>query len=274
MSALPTFNHISVEVKNQIALVELARPDKANALNKTLWFEIESVAIWVDQTPEVRVMILSGQGKHFCSGIDFSLAMQLIGSTQNLPEGHKQEYLFREVLKLQRAFTALENCKKPIIAAIHGGCIGGGVDLITACDMRYASADAIFCVKEIDLAIVADIGTLQRLPKLIGEGRSRELAFTGKNVSAQEGLDMGLVNAVFETKEKMMHHVSEIAIQIAQKSPLTVRGIKNVMNYSRDHSVADGLQYVATWNASMLLSEDIQIAMKAIMSKTLPKFRD
>ena len=112
------------------------------------------------------------------------------------------------------------------------------------------------------------------LPRLIGEGRSRELAFTGKNVSAQEGLDMGLVNAVFETKEEMMHHVSEIAIQIAQKSPLTVRGIKNVMNYSRDHSVADGLQYVATWNASMLLSEDIQIAMKAIMSKTLPKFRD
>ena len=274
MSAIPTFNHISLEIKNQIAFVELARPDKANALNTTLWFEIEAVAVWADQTPEVRVVILSGQGKHFCSGIDFSLAMQLIGSTQNLPEGHKQEYLFREVLKLQRAFTALENCKKPIIAAIHGGCIGGGVDLITACDMRYASADAIFCVKEIDLAIVADIGTLQRLPKLIGEGRSRELAFTGKNVSAQEGLDMGLVNADFETKEKMMHHVSEIAIQIAQKSPLTVRGIKNVMNYSRDHSVADGLQYVATWNASMLLSEDIQIAMKAIMSKTLPKFRD
>ena len=274
MSALPTFNHISLEVKNQIAFVELARPNKANALNKTLWFEIESVAIWVDQTPEVRVMILSGQGKHFCSGIDFSLAMQLIGSTQNLPEGHKQEYLFHEVLKLQRAFTALENCKKPIIATIHGGCIGGGVDLITACDMRYASSDATFCVKEIDLAIVADIGTLQRLPRLIGEGRARELCFTGRNVSAQEGLEMGLVNAVFETKDKMINQVTDIAIKIAQKSPLTIRGIKHVMNYSRDHSVADGLQYVATWNASMLLSEDIQIAMKSLMSKTPPIFKD
>ena len=274
MSALPTFNHISLEVKNQIAFVELARPDKANALNKTLWFEIESVAIWADQNPEVRVIILSGQGKHFCSGIDFSLAMQLLASTQNLPVGHKQEHLFHEVLKLQRAFTALENCKKPVIAAIHGGCIGGGVDLITACDMRYASSDATFCVKEIDLAIVADIGTLQRLPRLIGEGRSRELAFTGRSVSAQEGLEIGLVNAVFETKDEMMSQVSDIAGKITQKSPLTIRGIKHVMNYSRDHSVADGLQYVATWNASMLLSEDVQRAIKSIMSKTSAIFKD
>ena len=274
MSTLPTFRHLSLKVKDQVAFIELARPDKANALNKTLWFEIESVAIWANKTPEVRVLVLSGQGKHFCSGIDFSLAMQLIQSTKKLPDGQKQEHLFHEVLKLQRAFTSLETCKKPVITAIHGGCIGGGVDLITACDMRYASSDATFCVKEIDLAIVADIGTLQRLPRLIGEGRSRELAFTGRNISAQEGLEMGLINAVFESKEEMMNKVSDVAKEIAQKSPLTIRGIKHVMNYSRDHSVADGLQYVATWNASMLLSEDIQIAMKGLMSKTSVDFKD
>ena len=274
MSSIPTFNHIHIEIKNQIAFVELARPDKANALNKTLWFEIEAVALWANQTPEVRVLVLSGQGKHFCSGIDFSLAMQLIQSTKELSDGQKQEHLFQEVLKLQRAFTSLETCKKPVIAAIHGGCIGGAVDLITACDMRYASSDATFCVKEIDLAIVADIGTLQRLPRLIGEGRSRELAFTGRKFSAQEGVEMGLINTVFATKDEMMVHVSDIAKKIAQKSPLTIRGIKHVMNYSRDHSVADGLQYVATWNASMLLSEDIQIAMNGLMSKTSVHFKD
>jgi enoyl-CoA hydratase/carnithine racemase len=274
MTTHPTFTHLHIEIADQIAFVELARPEKANALNHVLWFEIEKVANWVSQTPDVRVLVLSGQGKHFCSGIDFSLAMGLIQSVQKYPEGHKQEHLFHEVLKLQRAFTALENCKKPVVAAIHGGCIGGGLDLITACDMRFSSSDATFCVKEIDLAIVADIGTLQRLPRLIREGRARELTFTGRNISAQEGFEMGLINSVYENKETMMEEISNMAKQIAQKSPLAIRGIKHVMNYSRDHSVADGLEYVATWNASMLLSEDIQIAMKSIMTKTKPTFRD
>ena len=200
--------------------------------------------------------------------------MNLMQSAQKLPSGHQQEFLFHQIQKLQKAFSALEKCTKPVIAAVHGGCIGGGIDLITACDMRYASSDATFCVKEIDLAIVADVGTLQRLPRLIGEGRSRELAFTGRTVSAQEALEMGLVNAVFDNRDMLMEETTKIATQITLKSPLTIRGIKHVMNFSKEHTVADGLQYVAAWNASMLLSEDVQIAIKSIMSKTTPTFRD
>lgn len=274
MSNLPSFTHIHLRLENNIAFAELARPEKANALNEVLWFEIQTLSEWVSQTPEIRVLIVSGQGKHFCSGIDFSLAMNLMQSAQKLPSGHQQEFLFHQIQKLQQAFSALEQCTKPVIAAVHGGCIGGGVDLITACDMRYASKDASFCVKEIDLAIVADVGTLQRLPRLIGEGRSRELAFTGCTIDASEAMEMGLVNRVFENRDILMEEATKIATQIAQKSPLTIRGIKHVMNYSKEHTVADGLQYVAAWNASMLLSEDIQTALGGLMTKTKPTFRD
>ena len=271
---IPEFTHIHIEYQKKIVFAQLARPKKANALNEVLWFEIEKLAQWVDQTPEIRVLILSGQGKHFCSGIDLSLAMSLIQSVKDLPEGHKQEYLFQKVQKLQQAFTSLETCRKPVIAAIHGGCIGGGVDLITACDMRYASNDAVFCVKEIDLAIVADVGTLQRLPRLIGSGRTRELAFSGRNIDALEAQNIGLINTLYNTQEEMMNAVEKLATTIALKSPLTIRGIKQNLNYSREHSIEDGLRYVAAWNASMLLSEDIQIAMKSIMTRSTADFRD
>jgi enoyl-CoA hydratase len=162
-----------------------------------------------------------------------------------------------------------------VLATIHNGCVGGGVDLISCTDMRYCSADAYFTIKEIDIGMVADVGTLQRLPKLIGnQGIVREMAFTGRKVLADEALRIGLVNQVFETREAMQAGVREMAALIASKSPLSVRGTKEMLNYSRDHSVADGLNYIATWNAAMLMSSDLTTAMMASMAKQTPQFKD
>jgi enoyl-CoA hydratase len=162
-----------------------------------------------------------------------------------------------------------------VLAAIHNGCVGGGVDLISCTDMRYCSADAYFTIKEIDIGMVADVGTLQRLPKLIGnQGIVREMAFTGRKVLADEALRIGLVNQVFETREAMQAGVREMAALIASKSPLSIRGTKEMLNYSRDHSVADGLNYIATWNAAMLMSSDLTAAMMASMAKQTPQFKD
>lgn len=268
------FETIKVEVVNKVAYATMNRPEKANALNGKLWFEIGDLAKWVDSTPDVRVLVLRGAGKHFTAGIDFELIMQIMGETAHLPEGHKQEALRAKILELQGAFTALENCRKPVIAAINGSCIGGGIDLITACDIRYACADAKFSVKEIDLAIVADIGTLQRLPPIVGEGNARELAMTGRKFDAVQAKSMGLLSDVFEDADALASSVKEIAEQIASKSPLTQRGIKHVMNHCRGKSVSEGLNYVATWNAAMLMSADAQEAMAAMMQKRTPDFKD
>ena len=271
---MPEFKCIELEVVNKVAYATLNRPDKANALNHTLWFEIGDVANWASTTPEVRALVLQGAGKHFTAGIDFSLIMEIVGSTATLPEGHKQEALRTKILGLQEAFSALERCSKPVIASVNGSSIGGGIDLITACDIRYASDEAVFCVKEIDLAIVADIGTLQRLPPIVGEGRARELAMTGRRFTAKQAHGMGLVTEVFENQDALREGVRKIAEDIASKSPLTQRGIKHVMNHCRGRTVADGLNYVATWNAAMLMSADAQEAMAAMMQKRDAEFQD
>ena len=179
------------------------------------------------------------------------------------------------MLEFQDTLTSIERCRKPVIAAIHGGCIGGGVDLISCTDMRYCSADAYFTIKEIDIGMVADVGTLQRLPKLIGnQGIVREMAYTGRRVEAAEAREIGLVNRVFDSREALQAGVREVAAQVAAKSPLSIRGSKEMLNYSRDHSVADGLNHIATWNAAMLMSTDLTAAMMAGMAKQTPQFKD
>lgn len=271
---MPEFICLNVELENSIATVKLNRPDKANALDATLWREIGEAFRWVDDTPDARVAILSGAGRHFCAGIDFELMGALLAEVEALSPGRREERLRRIILDLQAAFTALETCRKPVLAAVQGRCIGGGLDLIAACDMRYAAADATFSLKEVDLAIVADVGSLQRLPYLIGEGRLRELAFTARPFDAAEAHAMGLVNRVYPDAGQLRDGVQAIAAAIAAKSPLTVRGIKQVLNYGRDHEVADGLQHVATWNAATLLSDDTREAFAAAMEKRPAKFAD
>ncbi len=271
---MPEFAGLNLTLTDHIAQIELNRPDKANALNGTLWRDIGEAFRWVDETPEARVAVLRGAGRHFCAGIDFELMGELLDEVGEMKPGRREERLRRIILDLQTAFTALEACRKPVLAAIQGLCIGGGLDLIAACDMRYATADAAFSLKEADLAIVADVGSLQRLPYLIGEGRVRELAFTTRQFDAAEAQAMGLVNRVFADAAQLGESVQTIAAGIAAKSPLTVRSIKQVLNYGRDHGVADGLEYVATWNAAMLLSDDTREAVAAAMQKRPARFAD
>ena len=274
-NAIPTLETIRLSLADKVATVTLNRPDKANAMNWQMWQDIRSAMQWADRTPEVRAVVLQGEGKHFTSGIDLTMMMGLQGQIQDDCDGRMREKLRALILELQDTLTSLERCRKPVLAAIHAGCVGGGVDLVSCADMRYCSADAYFTIKEIDIGMVADVGTLQRLPKLIGsQGLVRELAYTGRKVDAEEALRIGLVNRVFATREDLHAGVRELALQIAAKSPLSIRGTKEILNHTRDHSVADGLQYMASWNAAMLMSQDLMTAMMASMSKQTPEFKD
>ena len=268
------FDTLAVSIEDHIATIRLNRPDKANAMNLAMWHDIRSAFRWVDATPEARVAILEGEGKCFTAGIDLQMMMGLGAQIEDKCEGRMRESLRAVILDLQDTLTSLERCRKPVLAAVHGACIGGGIDLITCADMRYCSEDAYFSIKEIDIGMVADVGTLQRLPRLIGEGMARELAYTGRRVDAGEAREIRLVNRVFGTREELYAGVRKIGAAIAAKSPLSIRGTKEMISYARDHSVADGLNYVATWNAAMLMSEDLQKAMMANMSKQGADFRD
>ncbi len=274
-NAIPTLETIRLSLADKVATVTLNRPDKANAMNWQMWQDIRSAMQWADRTPEVRAVVLQGEGKNFTSGIDLTMMMGLQGQIQDDCDGRMREKLRALILELQDTLTSLERCRKPVLAAIHTGCVGGGVDLVSCADMRYCSADAYFTIKEIDIGMVADVGTLQRLPKIIGsQGLVRELAYTGRKVDAEEALRIGLVNRVFATREDLHAGVRELALQIAAKSPLSIRGTKEILNHTRDHSVADGLQYMASWNAAMLMSKDLMTAMMASMAKQTPEFKD
>lgn len=271
---LPTLEALSLSLQDHIATVQLSRPEKSNAMNWAMWQDIRTAFRWADATPEVRVVIIEGQGKNFTAGIDLQMMMGLQEKIHDTCQGRTREKLRQLILELQDTLTSMERCRKPVLAAIHGACVGGGIDLICCADMRYAASDAYFSIKEIDIGMTADVGTLQRLPKLIHEGMARELAFTGRKVDAQEAQAMGLVNRVFDSHDALSTGVRAIAATIASKSPLSIRGTKEMINYARDHSVADGLNHVATWNAAMLVSDDLMAAMMAGMSKQTPTFKD
>ncbi|OYU43673.1 MAG: enoyl-CoA hydratase [Burkholderiales bacterium PBB4] len=268
------FETLKVTLDAHIATIRLNRPDKANAMSATMWQEIRKVFEWVDRTPEARVAVLQAEGKYFTAGIDLQMMMGMNAQIANDCDGRARESMRRMILDLQDTLTSLERCRKPVLVAIHGGCIGGGIDLITSADMRYCSADAYFTIKEIDIGMTADVGTLQRLPKLVGDGITRELAYTGRKMEAEEAKNIGLVNRVFESRDALYAGVQEIAATIAAKSPLSIRGTKEMITYARDHSVADSLNYIATWNAAMLMSKDLTEAMTANMQKRAPVFKD
>lgn len=274
MNTTPSFETLIVTLEDHIATVRLNRPEKANAMNAAMWQEIRQAFTWVDATPEARVAVLQGEGRYFTAGIDLQLMMSLGPQIANECDGRTREALRRVILDMQDTLTSLERCRKPVLAAIHGGCIGGGIDLITCADMRYCSADASFTIKEIDIGMTADVGTLQRLPRLVGEGITRELAYTGRTFDAAEARGIGLVNRVFDSREALVAGVREIAATIAAKSPLSIRGTKEMITYAREHSVADGLNYIATWNAAMLMSKDLTEAMTANLAKRTPTFKD
>ena len=258
-----TFQTIKVTLDGAVATIELHRPDKANAIDLTMWHEFREAMRWLDETAEARVAIISGAGRHFTAGIDLALLAGLHDMAKNDCAGRMGEKLRRIILDLQDTLSSIEQCRKPVIAAIHGACVGGGIDMITACDLRYCSADAYFLVKEIDVGLTADLGTLQRLPRLIGEGMARELAYTGRRMTGVEAHATHLVNQCYPNQTEMMTVVRALADVIASKSPLAMRGTKEMISYTRDHSIADGLSYVATWNAAMLFSSDLEEAMRS-----------
>lgn len=268
------YKHINLEIKDKVAYVSFNRPDKANSLNRQGWIEMKAVFEALHQTAEARAIVFYGEGKHFCAGIDLEYLMDISGFSGEGCEGRKREKLREHIFHLQDCITAIEKCRKPVLAAIHGACVGGGVDIIAACDMRYASEDAYFCIKEIDLGLVADIGTMQRLPHILNPGIMAELSYTGRKVHGKEAKEIGLVNAVCESKEALLEHVSGIAKLIASKSPLTVRGTKEMLLYTRDHTVAESLNYMTAWNASMLFSKDLTESFQAYMMKKTPVYED
>jgi enoyl-CoA hydratase len=273
-TAIPELTTMAIELNEGLAEITLNRPERSNAINQAMWQELRMAFCWADESDEVRVVMLSGAGRNFCAGIDLAMLAGIAETVAHRDPARGREALRRVILDLQDCLSSVERCRKPVLAAIHGACIGGAIDLVTCCDMRYAAADVQFAVREIDVGMAADVGTLQRLPRLVPDGIAREMAYTGRKVDGFEAKLIGLINQLFETPEMLLDGVRQIARTIAAKSPLAIRGSKEMLNYGRDHSVADGLNYVATWNASMLTSTDLQEAMTAMRDKRPPSFGD
>jgi enoyl-CoA hydratase len=265
---------LKLEISQGVAEVRLNRPEQRNAMNPAFWREIRQVFEDLDRDETVRVAVITSTGPHFSAGLDLKSFGSLMEPGSSGEEGRRRHALRRTIMDLQDCFTAIEKCRVPVLAAIQGGCIGGGVDLTTACDMRYCTEDAWFVIKEIDIGMTADVGTLQRLPKLIADGLVRELAYTGRKLEAAEARACGLVNSVHADHDSLNAAVMELAQTIAAKSPLAITGTKEMINYAREHTVADGLNHIATWNSGMLVSADLPEAMGAAQEKRQPVFKD
>jgi len=272
--APPELQTLRLSVDAGVARLTLHRPAKANALDMTMWQELRAAMGWIAATPAARVCILDASGGHFCAGIDLSMLEVLRSPDGCGCEGRSHERLLHTIRDLQDCVNSIERCPKPVLASIHGACVGGGIDLVTACDLRYCGPAAWFSVKEIDVGIVADVGTLQRLPRIVGEGVAREMAFTARAVDAREAQAIGLVNRCFDSADALFEGVAAMAAALAGKSPLALRGTKAILNHARDHGVAEGLEYVAAWNAAMLRSADLEEALAASREKRAPRFAD
>ncbi|XP_004776276.1 delta(3,5)-Delta(2,4)-dienoyl-CoA isomerase, mitochondrial [Mustela nigripes] len=268
---VPDHNYESLRVtaaQKHILHVQLNRPEKRNAMNKAFWREMVECFNKIAQDPDCRAVVISGAGKLFTAGIDLmDMASEML-QPQGDDVARTSWYLRSLISKYQETFSVIEKCPKPVIAAIHGACIGAGVDLITACDIRYCAQDAFFQVKEVDIGLAADVGTLQRLPKVIGnQSLVNELAFTCRKMMADEALGSGLVSRVFPDEVQMLDAAFTLAAEISTKSPVAVQSTKINLVYSRNHSVADGLNYAATWNMSMLQTQDIVKSVQAAVEK-------
>lgn len=270
---MQAYQTLDVQYRDAIAHVRLNRPEKRNAMNQRLWDELDAVFLALEDDDTVRAVVLGAHGEHFSAGLDLNMLMELAATLGSDP-GRNARLLRRQIVRLQAVFSRVAKCPKPVLAAVSGYCLGAGVDLIAACDLRYCSASAEFCIKEIDMGMAADVGTLQRLPGIVGEGRLREWAYTGCRVEAPEALAAGLVNRVYESDAALQAGVLAIATAIAAKSPLAVQGSKRMIDYMRDHRVDDGLDYVATWNAAMLQAPDLKQAMAATVSRQSAVFDD
>jgi enoyl-CoA hydratase len=264
---------LTLDREGHVATLWLDSPERRNAMGPAFWADLPRAMTEVGDDPEVRAVVLAARGPHFTAGLDLSS----MGGTVTGGEGegsgvNRRLALYREVKRLQASITAVADCPKPVVAAIHGACIGGGVDLVTACDVRLAAADARFSVRETRIAMVADVGTLQRLPKVVAPGHVAELVYTGKDIDAERARAIGLVNDVLPDHEAVVGAALAMAGEIAANSPLAVQGAKAVLRAGEGRTVAEGLDYVALWNSSFLASDDLGEAMRAFFEKRPPTF--
>jgi len=263
---------MTLEIVNKIAHIQLNRADEFNTMNLDFWQEFPKIIHYINNESAARVIVISSTGKHFCAGMDLSVFTQN-KQDECIELGRKHEQLRRSVLQLQACFNVLESARMPVLMAVQGGCIGGAVDMISAADCRYCTSDAFFSIEETKLGMTADLGTLQRLPKLISMGLVKELAYTGRRMPATEAKEAGLVNKVYDDQESMLRGVMEIATDIAARSPLAVTGCKEMINYARDHSVIDSLNYTSVWQSGMFQPQtDMMETFTAKAEKRAPEF--
>jgi len=278
---------------DNVLQVTLNRPERLNAMNKTLWLEMSACFDAIAEDEDCRCVVVAAEGRVFTAGLDLgdvTLIQDLSGGVaagaddeleddddenSDRPDvSRKAFHIHKLVLKFQDSFTSIERCSKPVIAAIHGACIGGGVDLVSACDVRYCTQDAFFQIKEVDVGLAADVGTLQRVPRIVGgDSLVRELCYTARKMFADEAHQCGLVSRVVENRDEVLKAALTTAQLIAEKSPVAVQGTKHNLVYARDHSVPESLRYMAAWNSAMLQSEDLMKSAVAAISKEKPNFK-
>jgi enoyl-CoA hydratase len=273
-SAIASFSSdvLTIDVDDHVATLWLDRPEKRNAMGPAFWNDLPVAMGAIGSDPEIRAVVVAARGPHFTVGLDLVAMAGLAGPADGadgapLSMAARARSARAEILRLQASVTSVADCQLPVIAAVHGYCIGGGVDLIAACDVRLASADAAFSVREAKVAIVADLGSLQRLPGIIGRGHLAELAYTGKDITAARAESIGLVNQVSPDPDSVLADARALAAEIAANSPLAVQGTKAVLAAGHGRSVAEGLEFVAAWNAGFLASDDLAEAMAAFMEK-------
>ncbi|MBF0411612.1 MAG: crotonase/enoyl-CoA hydratase family protein [Desulfamplus sp.] len=267
------YKFYSVDKKPPVAWVYLNRPDKKNAMNPPAWKESIPIFDDLDKDPDIRVVIIAGKGPCFSAGIDLmEMVKELPELMEQSQKGGIKWKLLSKIYNLQDSMSCIERCRKPVIAAIHGYCIGAGLDMATACDIRICSKDALFSLREAAVGFVADVGVLQRIPLIVGQGHARELAYTARNITAGRAKEILLVNDVYDTPDILMERAAALAMEIATMSPLAVQASKDVLNYGVGKSIDDGLKYVASISSNIIPSNDLMEAVTAFVEKRKPVF--
>jgi enoyl-CoA hydratase len=275
---MTAYTCFSVETKDKVAHIQLKRPDAFNTMTRAFWNELPAIVNQINDEASARAIVISSTGKHFSAGMDLSVftdGQGAAGEGARAETGRIRANLRTEVHRLQKTFSCLDEARMPVLMAVQGGCIGGAVDMSTCADMRYATTDAFFVIQEINLAMTADVGTFPRLCHLLPQGLVREMAYAGRRLSAKKAHELGFVTELFDSQDQMLKHVMELAQEIASKSPLAVHGSKVMINYARDHSINDGLDYIATWQAGMFNpTADMMESFKAKQEKRTPVYAD
>jgi enoyl-CoA hydratase len=273
LAGLPALQALQVSLEDHVATVVMRAAGKASRMGPAFWAEMPEAFAWLDASPDVRAVVLRGEGEHFSYGLDLAtMGGDLAPVLGDAALAKERTDLLATIERLQRTMTCVASCRKPVIAAIAGWCIGGGVDLITACDVRLAASDAKLSVREVKLAMVADVGTMARLPAIVGQGHARLLALTGDDIDAARALRIGLVEEVYDSHAALFDAAKDVARRIAANPPLVVQGVKQVLNAASERAAAESLRTVALWNAAFLPSHDLREAMAAFLQKRAPKF--